>query len=230
MAKEWDISRTSLRPFHFKIIKGVKKGDKILDVGCGNALLYDILADKSIDYTGIDVSKRLLEIAKKRVGELKRNQKLNSLNFKFVKGNVIKLPFGDNKFDWVFALAILHHLPSREYREKAVREIYRVLKSGGRVTATVWNLYSNYAKEKFKIKEQLKNKPDGWGPKDLIIPWKATPGKKIARYVYSFDEKEFIHLFKTVGFKKIVVSYRDQQGRQLKDKKTGFFLFLAAQK
>ena len=44
-------------------------GDRVLDLGCGNGRLYEVLKEKSIDYTGVDNSPELLGFAKKRWGE-----------------------------------------------------------------------------------------------------------------------------------------------------------------
>lgn len=229
IAKEWDASRAFPRPFQIKLLKKIRKNSKVLDVGCGNAVLYDFLAQKSIDYTGVDISARLLRIAMKKANRLKRNQKLNSLNFKFVKGNIIELPFENEEFDWVLALAVLHHLPG-PYQKRAAAEIYRVLKPDGRAAVSVWNLYSDYAKERFKIKKQWQNRPAGWGQKDLTIPWKATAKKKINRFVYSFAKKEIADLFKRVGFKQIVIRYDTPAGQWTKSVRDSYNIVLTAQK
>lgn len=225
MAEGWDKSRDLPRPYQIKNAAGVKRGNKVLDIGCGNAVLYDTLAKKSIEYTGVDISGKMLEMAKKRIGRNKRK-----LPVRFIKGSIIGLPFKDNQFDWVLALAVLHHLPSRELQEKAVQEIYRVLKPKGKTIVSVWNLHSDYAEEKFKIKEQFKKKPDGWAQNDLKIPWRAAPGKTIQRYLYSFDKKELFGLFKKAGFKRVAVEHRDPAGRRIKSLKKGHNLAVTAQK
>lgn len=228
IAKEWHAHRFAPRPIQFELTKPIKTGQRVLDVGCGNGVLYDVLAPKSIEYTGMDVSARLLRIAKKRAGRLKRGRELNSLNFKFVKSSVLEMPFQDGIFDWVLAFAVLHHLPG-PYQKKAVAEMYRVLKPGGQVVISVWNLYSDYAKEKFKIAKQLKKRPKGWGKKDLTIPWLARPEVRIKRYVYRFDKKELKELFKKAGFRDIKCFVASPSGRQT-DISRGYNINLTAEK
>jgi ubiquinone/menaquinone biosynthesis C-methylase UbiE len=48
-------------------------------------------------------------------------------------GDARSLPFADATFDVVVSSLVLHNIPDREERRRAVREIARVLKPGGRV-------------------------------------------------------------------------------------------------
>lgn len=226
IAKEWDKSRDLAKPHQIRNIKGIKKGEKVLDVGCGNAVLYDILAEKSIDYKGIDISQKLLNVAKRRIAKFKKNGEKIILK----KSDITDIHFSKDKFDWVLALAVLHHVPSRELQEKAVQEIYRVLKPKGKTIVSVWNLYSDYAEKKFKIKEQLKNLLASYSQNDLVIPWKATPKKIYRRFIYRFDKKELFFLFKKAGFKKIIIAYRDFKGNKVKSLKKGSNITVTAQK
>lgn len=225
IAKEWNLTRSTPRPYQIKTTGGIKKGDRVLDVGCGNAVLYDCLASKSIDYIGLDLSGNLLKLAKKRIPKLGRNQKV-----KLVKGNIINLPFEDQLFDWVLALAVLHHIPSKELQEQSVKEIYRVLKPKGHGVISVWNLYTSYAENKFKIKEQLKKNPSSWSEKDLLTPWKATPKITVQRYLYSFDKEELRKLLQSVGFKKIKIGYGDANGNFVTDLKKSYNIIALVQK
>ena len=222
IAKEWNEKRPFLILGKKIARQHVKNRQKILDAGCGNAVLYDTLAVRSIDYVGLDVSAKLLKIAQKRIKNLKKTGRV-----KFIKGDVTKLPFKEKSFDVVFALAVLHHIPSDELRRKAVKEIWRVLRPAGQAIITVWNMASNYAEAKFQVSEQLKNPPVGWDRGDVSIPWKATPGKKIQRYIYFFLKKELVALFKNNGFKNIKCSY-DKDGCFVKSPKEGAGLFLTA--
>jgi len=107
---------------HFKIkqiiISNVKKSDKkILDQGCGTGE-YSLLFPNR--YYGIDNSKADIEYAFK--------------NFQgnFTVGDASKLPYGDNFFDFVYAVGLHHHLTEIQAK-RAVKESLRVTKKGGRV-------------------------------------------------------------------------------------------------
>ena len=69
IAKEWNEKRPFLILGKERVRQYVKNHQKILDAGCGNAVLYDVLADRSIDYVGLDVSAKLLKIAQKRLAQ-----------------------------------------------------------------------------------------------------------------------------------------------------------------
>lgn len=222
IAKEWNEKRPFLILGKKIARQHVKNRQKILDVGCGNAVLYDTLADRSINYVGLDVSAKLLKIAQKRIKSLKKIGQV-----KFIKGDVTKLPFKEKSFDVIFALAVLHHIPSSELRQKAVKEIWRVLRPAGQAIITVWNMASKYAEAKFHVSEQLKNPPAGWDRGDVSVPWKATPGKKVERYIHFFVKKELVALFKNNGFRNIKCLY-NKSGRFVNNPKEGASLFLTA--
>lgn len=109
--------------------KYVKDGDKILDLGCGNGILVELFFKKNINYTGVDNSEKLIGIAKK-----------NYPGQEFLVASALNIPFPEGCFDKVFCLAVFHHIPSEELRLQVLREIRRVLKPGGQLVLTVWNL------------------------------------------------------------------------------------------
>lgn len=167
IADEFSESRKELWPELRELGKYAVSGDKILDLGCGNGRLYELFSDKNVEYTGIDYSENLVRIAKKKYGD------------KFIQGDILSLPFSEQKFDSVWAIAVLHMIPSKELRKCAVDEIKRVLKQGGRVIVVVWKLKSLLRKNIFK-------------------DWRNT-GRK--RYYYKFSKRELRKLFEKSGFK-----------------------------
>ena len=108
IAIEFSRSRQKFWPELKFLYDFVKENEKILDVGCGNGRLYEFLAPKKPRYFGIDFSEKLIALAKKRYKE--RNPKPI-----FLTGNALSLPFSSDFFDKVFAIAFLHHIPSKEY-------------------------------------------------------------------------------------------------------------------
>lgn len=93
---------------------------KVLDIGCGEGKIWQLLPN--LDVTGLDILPKNLDKAKKYL--------------KPVKGRAENLPFQDNVFDLVVASEILEHL---FLPEKALREIKRVLKPGGKAIITFPN-------------------------------------------------------------------------------------------
>ncbi len=142
-------------------------GGKILDFGCGNGRLLELFSGKNIDYTGVDISEKLVDIAKGKYPEMANSfQKISSsgslshtniirMNYNNVNDNfqdygkkynrkeklVWGLPFSDNSFNAVYSIAVFHHFPSQKYREDVVRELYRITKKDGYIIITVWNLW-----------------------------------------------------------------------------------------
>jgi len=172
----------------FLVEKFAKKGEKILDVGCGSGQWLNFFKEKEVEYFGVDVSEKLIEIAKK-------TQKEGT----FLVGNCQNLPFEDNFFDKVYAIGVFHHLPSKELREQCLREIKRVLKNKGILILTVWNLWKNKKMRKlifkfFLLKIIGKSNLDF---KDILVDWWGMKDF----YFHCFTKRELEKLVKKIGFK-----------------------------
>lgn len=179
----------------------VFNGDKILDVGCGNGRLFDIFNSKKIEYFGVDFSKKLIEIARRKyLPSISSDKDTYSEKVfpTFIRVNALNLPFEDNFFDQVFCIAVFHHIPSKKKRIEFLNEIRRVLKKHGEVHLTVWNLWTRkYVSKIFKegIKKLFgKSKLDYC---DVFIPF----DKKRNRYYHCFRRSELKKLFLESGFK-----------------------------
>lgn len=110
--------------------------DSLLDAGCGPAPMLTLLTQKYPEkhYTGIDLTPKMIEVAKRK--------KLP--NTTFVVGDCENLPFPDNSFDVVICSMSAHHYP---HVERFYTSAYRVLKPGGRLILrdmTVTNCISRW--------------------------------------------------------------------------------------
>lgn len=182
----------------------VQDGDRVLDAGCGNGRLLDLLKDKKIDYIGIDFSDKLVELAKKKYPD-----------DKFLNADTLNLPFSDNNFDKVFSIAVLHTIPSVELREKALLELKRVLKPKGALLLIVWdiwrlkNAFSIF--KKFLLKLFSGSKLDF---KDVFVSW----DDKTNRYYHFFTSRELNKLVRKIGFEIIskgIVQSKDKSRSNL---------------
>ncbi len=104
----------------------------ILDLGGGAGVYSFPLAKKGYKVTLADLSETLLEQAKKQKEEDKFENliacdQVNATDLSFYK---------DNSFDVVLLFGPLYHLTEKDEREKCVSEIWRVLKTGGKVFAS----------------------------------------------------------------------------------------------
>jgi len=111
----------------------VKGNEKVLDVGCGTGRVSIRLAKllKKGKVTGIDIFGGVSGTSPDTAYE---NAEIEGVADRVESkcGNVLDIPFEDNTFDIVTAGSVLHEIHGYEKQLKAVREIYRVLKPGGK--------------------------------------------------------------------------------------------------
>ena len=119
--KEWHIPAAA----NFDSTRGLK----VLEIGCGLGTDGAQFAKAGADYTGIDLTEASIELARKRF-------ELAGLKGEFRVADAEQLDFADETFDLVYSHGVLHHTPDIE---AAVREIYRVLKPGGRAMVMLYH-------------------------------------------------------------------------------------------
>lgn len=102
---------------------GNTQGKKILDCGCGMGNLGVYLTMRGAYIKGFDISSEMVKVA--RV-----NAEKNHVNGKcsFLCSSFENLPYRDISFDLAMGAYILHHVNI----ERAVKELHRVLKPGGK--------------------------------------------------------------------------------------------------
>jgi ubiquinone/menaquinone biosynthesis C-methylase UbiE len=156
------------------------EGDRILELGCGTGYFTRELAKLRVHVTAIDISPELIEVAKSEV---------KSENVSFEVQNAYEMTYGSNQFNAVIGSSVLHHLEI----EKAVTEIFRVLKPGGMIAFTEPNMLNPQIALQKNIpwlKRKLGDSPDetaffSWRIKKLL-----TRAGFISVQVMPFD---FLH-------------------------------------
>lgn len=103
----------------------IKKGQRILDIGCGTATLTIIIKRTypESEVIGLDGDPRILEFARAKVAKTGFDITLN-------QGMAFDLPYADDFFDHVFSSLLFHHL-TRENKIRTLREVFRVLRPQG---------------------------------------------------------------------------------------------------
>lgn len=160
----WFTARKEIIMDVFKHLCLKKGNNKILDAGCGMGVMLNELLNFG-DVYGMDMSEVSVNYCKKRLGDNK-----------VFKGKLPDdLPFGSNCFDSILALDLLEHI---ENDKDAVKSLYSMLKSGGRLLITV---------PAFQML---------WGYNDVVC-------KHYRRYV----KREIVNLCENAGFKIKMCSY-----------------------
>jgi demethylmenaquinone methyltransferase/2-methoxy-6-polyprenyl-1,4-benzoquinol methylase len=123
------ILRSAIRALQFPL------GSRGLDAGCGIGLQSLLLAETvgpAGHITGLDLSPEFLVYARdmaKKAGLSKR--------ISFQEGDVNKLPFDDDTFDWAWSVDCVGYIPIEPL--PLVKELVRVVKAGGRVAILAWS-------------------------------------------------------------------------------------------
>lgn len=159
---------------------------KILDFGCGNGRLIEIIDDKKqIDYTGVDFSEGLILEAKRKYPKYKEN---------FLKNNdATDLSFFKNEqFDRIFSIAVYHHFDT-DYLKKHLKENHRILKEGGFLIVSVWYLW-NRKRVKYLLRNLFFN----------FSLWSNVPfnsnGNVFQRPCYWWTQNKLKKVFESAGF------------------------------
>ena len=104
-------------------------GMKVLEIGCGLGTDGAQFAKAGAYYTGVDLTEAAVELARRRF-------ELFNLPGKFKTADAENLEFADASFDLVYSHGVLHHTPDTD---RAVKEIHRVLRPGGRAVIMLYH-------------------------------------------------------------------------------------------
>lgn len=110
--------------------KHIRKGDRVLDIGCANgyATFRQAETGKPCSIVGIDYAANMIAAA---LGALQQRQP--PVEVAFHEGDVRSLKFEDNCFDMVYTTRVLINLPTWQEQMLGIAECLRVVKPGGTV-------------------------------------------------------------------------------------------------
>ncbi|MFW9834716.1 MAG: class I SAM-dependent methyltransferase [Candidatus Thorarchaeota archaeon] len=108
-----------------EFMSSVKPGGHVLDAGCGTGIVTRHLVDNGYQVTGIDISQKMLDLAKQRVPEATLKV-----------GDMTALDFEDDSFDGLVSTYAVFHVP-RTKHSVLFRGFHRILKKGGALLFSV---------------------------------------------------------------------------------------------
>jgi len=108
------------------LVRQLRPGERVLDIGVGSGFLEVLAARKGVEIWALDPSERAIERLRASLAVGERAQQGYSQN----------MPFPDDQFDAVIMSEVIEHLDV-EVRDKALSEVLRVLRPGGRLIGTV---------------------------------------------------------------------------------------------
>lgn len=200
LAEEWDRRYENptiryRRSIEFNVIsRNIKKGNKVLDVGCGSGRHTFFLLEKGCSVTGVDISPKMLELLKQKAEERKY-----SLSLFLADCN--NLPFQTESFDVV--ISIYGPLTHLQNSIKCVNEMIRVLKRGGKIVVGVENKWALLP----LIRRILKFE---WNKIIILLReggkftvFKKENGQEVLIWLQYYSLKQLVKLFRDAGFIKI---------------------------
>jgi SAM-dependent methyltransferase len=108
------------------LVERVAAGKEVLEVGCGTGLILQRTARVAARAVGVDLSEGMLERARDR-------------DLEVYHASATELPFEDSSFDVTYSFKVLAHVPDLR---RALSEMGRVTRPGGRVFAELYNKHS----------------------------------------------------------------------------------------
>jgi SAM-dependent methyltransferase len=164
IAKEF--SHTRYKPWTCvqNFLDDIPDNSLIGDIGCGNG--KNMIYNKKCEYKGCDFSIELVNICNKQ-------------NLNVIYGDVLNIPFKDNEFDHTMCVAVLHHLSNIDKRKKAIQELLRITKKGGKIFILVWSLKQDINSRRKFVKQEN------------MIDWKDKNRNILCkRYYYVYKKNE----------------------------------------
>lgn len=121
------------RPWAERLVDaaGLRAGERVLDLACATGIVARVAAERvgpSGSVTGLDLLAGMLETA--RIASKDVDPQIE-----WVEGNALEMPLPDNSFDVVLCQQGLQFFPDKV---TALKEVRRVLVSGGRSLVSVW--------------------------------------------------------------------------------------------
>ncbi len=113
-----------------RLVDGLGRPRRILDLGCGTGTLLALLRERhpDADLVGLDADPRIIEIAREKLGP----------DLQIEIGDATAPPFAPGSFDRVVSSLVFHHL-TRAQKSTALRAIHALLTDDGELHLADWS-------------------------------------------------------------------------------------------
>jgi ubiquinone/menaquinone biosynthesis C-methylase UbiE len=141
-------------------LAGVKPGERAMDIGCGTGIYALELAQRGAHVIGIDPSMEMIAIAREKLRQA-------GLTGRFVCGSAEALPFRSGTVDLALGVTSLCYMHSPD---RAIEEMRRVLRPGGRLVLGELNRFSFWAflrRLKGLFRQTIYNQAHFWSRREL---------------------------------------------------------------
>ena len=133
--RRFDDEYLGLYPYLERYLDGPSlAGRQVLEVGLGYGTLSGRLAELGAELSGLDIAAGPVEMVRHRLRLMGR-----PADERIVRGSALQMPFADASFDRVYSIGCLHHTGDLP---RAVAEVHRVLRPGGRAVVMLYNRHS----------------------------------------------------------------------------------------
>ncbi|KAJ7546816.1 hypothetical protein O6H91_08G055800 [Diphasiastrum complanatum] len=154
IAPHFSSTRFAKWPKVAQFLHSIAPGSIVVDAGCGNGKYLGL--NPKCFFVGCDISAPLVAICAQRGHEV-------------LIADALFLPYRTGVCDAAISIAVLHHLSSEQRRVRAIEELLRVVRHGGKVLITVWAVEQE--------------------DKSLLTKWTPLTGKYMEEWVGSSSHK-----------------------------------------
>jgi SAM-dependent methyltransferase len=205
---QFSATRQRVQPGVRRILDELRGDESILDLGCGNGELANILSQTGFRgaYTGLDFSAPLMNTA---------NRTAANFPIQFVEVDLTAdWGLDTEPFDFICAFAVFHHIPSEPIRLAMLAKTRDLLKPDGRFALSNWQfLNSERLRERIQAWQRAGLSAAEVDEGDYLLDWRS--GGEGLRYAHHFSEAEMTDLAAQSGFSVIETFHSDGENGRL---------------